>query len=946
MHAAPQITASHREMTTSRLIAIGFALLLAIGLAALGTLSFERRVNGFQPLGFSVEHGSGKHSGQPWRILTVDSTPSELQPGDLLLLVNGTRPQSYDHLATLVTSQPQSEILVQRGAGRAPTIRYQRPALNIDFAYLLLTASGLLYLLIGLYTALRGSGATVRIFYLWCLAAAAYFILSPRLGPPDRADQAILLVEQLARLLLPALTLHLFLVFPNRPAITWLRRATPFLYLPAALLTALHSDLFFFQGRYFAGSLSAAKLQLLDRIDLLLLVAFTALAVIVLAFRRARQKGWEARRQMQWMAIGLVTGYGPFLVLYVAPWSLGLSWPGWTSTLAVLFLGLVPVTFAWAILRYKLLEIGSIVRQSVALTLAAIAGLFTFALLQLGLERALSDSQELARNLLTFSGGLAIAGVLLPLRSAVSAGLERLQYGNHLGSRRALHELGRELLGEHQLAQLAPRLVDSLASGLAVEPVELYLKNAAGEFVASAPQADLSRLPRGSFTGRFWNCEVDSLSPVELSEGELTSTQELFLLGFRYAFPLLTRHPDGDPNPIGVLVTGYHTDQEPLSNDDLNLTRGLLNQAALAIENARLLGEVRQQLTQVTQLREHSRGIIESSPAGIVVLDAGCRITSANRAFCAIVGCREAIEGQPLKEVLPVSPLPLVEGGSVEVSYCEMNGRERHLRLSIAPFNSPDSQTEGFRILVLHDSSERVALEQELAEKERLAALGMLAAGVAHEVNTPLTGISSYAQMLMQGMTANDPRRELLKKVEQQTFRASQIVNNLLEFSRNRRHEPRLVDLVGVLSECVEQLAPRTYEAAVEVLWNPPTEPLRVLGNEGELGQVFTNLLANAVEAMAPLGGGRLQIGARQQNQRLLIEIRDQGPGIAKERIERIFEPFFSSRLGRGGTGLGLAICQNIVRRHRGTLRARNRREGTGSTFTVELPSSDSGNRG
>src|SRR5262249_1642327 len=146
---------------------------------------------------------------------------------------------------------------------------------------------------------------------------------------------------------------------------------------------------------------------------------------------------------------------------------------------------------------------------------------------------------------------------------------------------------------------------------------------------------------------------------------------------------------------------------------------------------------------------------------------------------------RDSLLGQPLAQVLPVAPLPRAGEVPVEVSFCDPEGRERYLQLSLADFagsgaGAASDHHQKLAVLVIHDVSERVAMEQALQEKDRLAALGMLAAGVAHEVNTPITGISSYAQMLLSETEESDPHYDILKKVERQTFRAARIVNNLL----------------------------------------------------------------------------------------------------------------------------------------------------------------------
>jgi signal transduction histidine kinase len=212
----------------------------------------------------------------------------------------------------------------------------------------------------------------------------------------------------------------------------------------------------------------------------------------------------------------------------------------------------------------------------------------------------------------------------------------------------------------------------------------------------------------------------------------------------------------------------------------------------------------------------------------------------------------------------------------------------------------------------------------------------MLAAGVAHEVNTPITGISSYAQMLLADTDASDPHYELLKKVERQTFRASRIVNNLLDFSRSDKRDFAAFDLTFVVHEAIELLKERRLEHGVRLGPLELEDDVTMQGDEGEVQQVVTNLLVNAIDVMAP-SGGTLSVRLRADEKWIWLTIGDTGPGIPSEHLERIFQPFYSTKLGKGGTGLGLSISYNIVRRHGGEIRVISQ-PGEGTQFIVELP--------
>jgi signal transduction histidine kinase len=228
-------------------------------------------------------------------------------------------------------------------------------------------------------------------------------------------------------------------------------------------------------------------------------------------------------------------------------------------------------------------------------------------------------------------------------------------------------------------------------------------------------------------------------------------------------------------------------------------------------------------------------------------------------------------------------------------------------------------------------------MENALKEKDRLAALGVLAAGVAHEVNTPLTGISSYAQILLAETAPDDPRRALLEKVEKQTFRASRIVSNLLDFARRPGRERVRVELGGLLAETVELLRERLTARSIRVELTATDDPSLVVdGSPGELQQVFTNLVMNSIDALAPHGGGRIRLTASLGAGQALVQVEDDGPGIPTEMLPAIFEPFVTTKQGNGGTGLGLSISRGIVEQHGGTISVENL--APGCRFTVRLP--------
>ncbi|MCH9649247.1 MAG: PAS domain S-box protein [Deltaproteobacteria bacterium] len=918
--------------TDKKLSSLIFGLALATLVIALAAMSFQRKVASFQTLGFQAQLTQNT-----WTVSAIDDPSVPLEVGDQILLVNAGEASNIGDLRKGLHSQPKSQLVVQRQGMLVP-VEYLRPALAIDLPYLILAIIGAIYLIIGLYTLLRSRQQAGSLFYAWCLLYALLFLLTD-IGEFDPADRLFYSLDQLARLLLPALTVHFFLVFPGRLSQSTLsRRILPFLYLPGAVLLALQADLMFASGRFLLGAdrneaALGSAISVLQRLDQYHLVLFSLAVAGLLAFRLHKERNWEERRQVQWIALGMSVGYLPllgYLLFQELPFSVGRGLSAWLEILVVLPLGLVPLAFAWSILRYKLWDLDVIVRDVVAYTATALVAVIGFSLINLGLSRGLPAELGMARNLVSFTAGLMFAALVVPVRQQISSTLERLQYRGGFGRRRALQGLAGQLLHERNLGHLCSVLLDSIREALDFERVNLFLAQAGSLVPARSEPGTPSRLSFDCLEEDLWDREVSGVSAFDLPLEDNSEVRRLYTAGYRYAFPLMVRGA-----PVGVLFTGYKAEARPLSSDDQDLIRGLLNQASLAIENAKLVDQLSRRLDEVGRLKSYSEGLIDSSPAGTVVLDSQDRIVSINQAFCQMTGHSEtACIGQELETFLPVRPLPLPGENIVEVSFCDPAGEERYFQLSTADFQ-PDLEQQ-LRILVIHDVSERVALENALKEKDRLASLGMLAAGVAHEVNTPITGISSYAQMLLADTPAEDPRHGLLKKVEAQTFRAARIVNNLLEFARNRRGEYRPLTLNGLITDTLDLLREKLYKSRIRLAWDAPETAFVIQGSEGELQQVFTNLVLNAHDAMMDRGG-EIRVSLSEEGHRTVVTIEDNGPGIPQERLEKIFQPFFSTKLNRGGTGLGLSISYDIVRRHGGTLNVSSEL-GVGTRFTVDLP--------
>jgi signal transduction histidine kinase len=259
---------------------------------------------------------------------------------------------------------------------------------------------------------------------------------------------------------------------------------------------------------------------------------------------------------------------------------------------------------------------------------------------------------------------------------------------------------------------------------------------------------------------------------------------------------------------------------------------------------------------------------------------------------------------------------------------------ESILNIAIAPLVSRQNERIG-RLVIFDDITAREQLEQQLVQADKLSSIGLLAAGVAHEVNTPLAVISTYAQMLARQVSGDEQKARILDKIAKQTFRASEIVNSLLNFSRTSPTEFTEVDLNRVIRDTLSLLEHQFDKGGIRVELALEENLPAIKGNYGKLQQVFLNLFLNARDAMED--GGVLRVRTSSSNGSALVDVADTGKGIPREALSRIYDPFFTTKAAKKGTGLGLSVTYGIVREHGGTIEVESL-PGAGTCFHLDFP--------
>jgi two-component system NtrC family sensor kinase len=840
-------------------------------------------------------------------------------------------------------------------------------------------AVGIAYLLIGLFVYYRRVGAPRSVhFYVLCLAS---FVLScfHYTGKLNAFDEAMYWGNVAAGLLAPTIFLHFCLVFPERPA--WLKRTgvSALLYVPAVALLSVYVLVAKGMLRVAASPVEVNWFE--DRLGMLLLSAFYLAGTVVLAMKTLHAEDPLVRRQLKYMRNGALLGVLPFTLISAVPYLFG-ALPGHYQKMAVLSLILLPLTWAYAILRYRLMDVDIIFQQGYVYTLATLVVLGIF----YGLIFSFANPSNLSPAAIV--GLILIATFIFqPIRDWLQEQLDRyFFYKDRYDYRRTLIEFARELGSETNLDEMLRSVADRLLHTLSIQHVAFFLLNEpeseAGQFQLHmtlgnrkergqkpGQELDLSFLKAEPGKAYLFFERTRHLLDAVSHQWPVSVRRTISELDLTYYFPCRVRG-----RTIAYLALSRTDKGDFLSSDDVELLTTLAGYVSIAVENARLYSSLQRKAEEYERLKEFSENIVESINVGILAADLNDCVESWNTQIERLTGIRrEAALGRPLSELFPaglcemfdqvrgqtgvhniykfVLPAPASDAAAAANGYGNGHGNGHAngngngnskpsgpavhiLNLAIAPLVSKDLRQIG-RLIIFDDVTDRDELERRLVQADKLSSIGLLAAGVAHEVNTPLAVISTYAQLLAKQISDDEQKSKLLDKIAKQTFRASEIVNSLLSFSRTSPTEFVEVDVSKVIQETLTLVEHQLEKSGVAVKLDAPSTLPPIKGNSGKLQQVFLNLFLNARDAMD--AGGTLTVRAWSEGGFARIDVADNGQGIAPEHLERIYDPFFTTKGARKGTGLGLAVTYGIVREHGGTIEV-DSHLGAGSRFRVELP--------
>jgi PAS domain S-box-containing protein len=869
-----------------------------------------------------------------------------IKPGDKLLAINDQQ---------VGTINDVNHELVRSGVWSKARYALERHGVKVEAPSVILVDTdnslnqggrliALIYLGIGLYVLFRRWTAPRSThFYIFCLASFILYSFHYT-GKLNLFDWIVFWSNIVAGLLQPALFLHFAYTFPEkRKSLVKRPWLIGLAYLPGAAILTLWILAF---TQYEAWERLHWNL---DRLNMLYLALYFVAAAGVLWDSSRRTNTPLERQQMQWITRGTVLAITPFTLFYVIPFLLG-ALPTTAMKVSMLSLVFLPLTFGYAIVRYRLMDVDIIFKRGVSYTLAtaAIVGVYFV---------IIGSMADFARTKLPNAGTAGLIGAIIvtalvfePLKNWFQDRVDRFFYRTRYDYRRTLIEFGRELSSEVDLGAMLTSVIDRLSRTLLVDRIAIFLATG-----AEAEQFTMVKSFGISYSGPLDLSFLVVERPEQYAghiffdntrkalQESSSARETIAKLNLNYYIPCTVQN-----RTIAVLGLGKMVSGDFLSSEDVELLETLAGYIGIAIQNARLYASLEQKASEYERLKDFNENIVESISVGVLAVDLEDRIESWNSQMEVMYAMpRSHVLGQRLSDVFPI---PFVEEfyrvrqnpGIHNLYKFRLNTRAGDIRITnvaIAPLVTKKFSVIG-RLIIVDDITERIGLESQLSQAEKMSSIGLLAAGVAHEVNTPLAVISSYSQMMAKQINGDPKLAPLLEKITRQSFRASEIVNNLLNFSRTSAAEFSDISVNRIISETLTLLEHQFKTSRIRVETDFYEDLPLIHGNAGKLQQVFLNLFVNAKDAMAG-SGGTLSIQT-SNGTGVLVSVSDTGAGIAPENINKIYDPFFTTkttpREGQSrGTGLGLSVTYGIIQEHAGKIRVESL-PGHGTTFYLEFP--------
>jgi len=857
----------------------------------------------------------------------------KIQEGDILLEIDGNNITNHiDYEQAMAEKNPGEEVVYELLRGEE--YQYSIGELvkkRVSMVYFYMFFLGFASLFIVYYTLFQPSSLSSysqTLFFLLGMSFFSIYVFSPTLSFRFW-DSIFYWIDKLAFLFFPALLFHFFLLFPKE--YNKFKKAKYYLYMISGIFVLAYLFFYFGGTRNFSESTQLLFKNLLEVSSLIYFSVVFILTLALVFIKYKKTKDLFEKKQLKWVFWGINAGFLPFFFFYILPFISNPNPPEWANFL-ILFQLIIPLTFAYAISGHKLMDF-EIIAKKYLVYIVGFTIVLTFYILVV---------QNFAPD---FEGGITIGAaaillgvlVLKPLYTFLEELTNKLFYRRSYSEREDLVDFSKIVTLEKDLSVLSSKFLDILVSAFVLRQAAIYLyEEKSGDFGLLNETGDENRkLPvRLFFSDDFmnqmkkkdflWFHSIDEV--LWLNSSDKTKIERIN--GY-HILPLLFQG-----KIIGFLTMSRKIDGDFLTTEDWSLLLAIAPSLSLAIENAALYTSLKHRIEEFKTLKDFSENILENVKIGIFVIDEKKRIKHWNKFMEDIFGVsKEEAIGENLEKILGIRTTQQIinydpKTPLFRIRITDKNNRPRNIEVDIFDLDSKQKE----KIILFNDNTEKLNLEREIITKEKMASLGLLSAGIVHEINTPLTGISSYAQLL-KSLVEDSETKQITEKINSQVSRIRQLIKSLLNFSREGHGASIPFNLMDSIEEIRTILEHEIKKKKIKL--KVDGNDVFIKGERVKIQQAIINFVINAIDASPRKS--EVKINIFTNNGYVNLEVIDNGKGIHRENIPFIFDPFFTTKgLGKG-TGLGLSIAYKIIKEHNGDIKVRSKPE-VGTKFTIIFP--------
>ncbi|WP_076003882.1 ATP-binding protein [Dehalogenimonas formicexedens] len=642
---------------------------------------------------------------------------------------------------------------------------------------------------------------------------------------------------------------------------------------------------------------------------------------------------------MKIVLIGSIFGLVPFIALNAIPAAVtgAIVLP---SDIGLAFLSFIPLSLGYAVVAKQLLDIDIVIRRSfvyAAVTIALTVVLWgAFALV---FSRGVA-SGAFERFLLAL--GLSTLAVFLlgPTKNLAENIIDKAFYEDRFDYRKTIQNLSTSLSATNDKEVASSLIVEAPVSALNLAGACLFVATENGSFEVGAA--------RGIFSTDSSQKELLGLIVRRNVGKEFPNLGENPNPEIAFVIPLVAADKE-----VGVLFISGKTSRQEFSGSDFYLIQGLASVAAVSLHGIliaeRDISERRRHEQAILNAKQEWESTFDSIPDLICILDANHNIIRVNRAMADKLGLSPAQTiGKKCYELMHNTEAPPINCPGLSVGKGCSPGSEMArcgsvYQINISTLNT-DGKSSGRYVHIARDvtavknaEAEQKRLKEKAELSSRLAAVGEMAAGIAHEINNPLTGVLGYAELML-SEDLPDELREEVKVIADGSKRVAEIVKRMLTFARQTKPFKTSLSVTELIDNTLELRNYVLRTAGIDVVKKYQADLPWVVADPGQLQQVLLNLIVNAEHAIKKTGHpGVITITAEKTTDHLRVKVSDNGPGIDPELLPKLFQPFFTTKDPGEGTGLGLSISRSIILEHGGTIDIASEL-GHGATFTIELP--------